>query len=127
MSKLKCRCGHIIVDQTDNLTYKADILPDQSFDRFLDSIDLIIKEFLNAEKNNDRQEWIKRNFNADYPDNLNDSQMLGDLVTNRYTNLFKKIYQCENCGRLFIQERNGENKFISFHPDKSDWKDILSK
>jgi hypothetical protein len=29
MSKLKCYCGHVIVDQANNLSYSADYLPDE--------------------------------------------------------------------------------------------------
>jgi hypothetical protein len=29
MSKLRCTCGHVIRDQTDNLPYKAYFVPDE--------------------------------------------------------------------------------------------------
>ncbi len=41
--KFGCRCGHTIKDSTDNLSYKGEIIPDQSFDAYYAAIDVIWK------------------------------------------------------------------------------------
>ena len=36
MSKMGCACGHVIRDQTDDLPYKATVLPDQRLYSFFE-------------------------------------------------------------------------------------------
>ena len=42
MAKIGCRCGHIISDSSDNLPYKAALLPDEDGDRFFEMSDDIV-------------------------------------------------------------------------------------
>ncbi len=126
MSKLSCKCGNIIVDQVDSLPNKADIIPDSSFNEFMDHIDSVIEGYLNAEMNNTRDEWFKNNFNSGYPSDLPAKEMISDLVFNKYDNIFKQAYQCEMCGRLYVQLQKSES-FASFKPENNNWKDILDK
>ncbi|HEU0298211.1 MAG TPA: hypothetical protein VFR37_02130 [Longimicrobium sp.] len=41
--KIQCRCGALIVDQTDNLPHKAHVIPDQEWEGVLDAIDHAIE------------------------------------------------------------------------------------
>ncbi len=126
MGKLRCKCGNIIIDQTDNLSYKADILPDTSFDEFLDDLESIIESFLESKEKDKKAEWIDTNFGKDYPRNLSNAQMIGDLITKCYVHLFKYAYQCTECGRVYIQIGNSD-KYASFKPEEDNWKGILDK
>jgi hypothetical protein len=126
MSKLGCRCGHVIVDQTDYLPYKGDIVPDQTFFEFLDKIDQAINDLLIATKDNKRAEWIKKHFLEMYPQDLSNIQMLGDIFSKYYFPLIKHIYQCEKCGRLWVQKDKTE-QFIPFKPEDEKWESVLEK
>ena len=127
MSKLGCKCGHVIVDQTDCLPYKGEIIPDKTFYDFFDKISDGIESLVEATKNGKRKEWIEQNFAAPpYPMDLTDAQMIGDIFSNFYNDLIKRIYQCENCGRIWIQVQN-TNNYVPFLPETADWKDILTK
>ncbi len=64
MAKLKCKCGHIIVDQTDNLKYKGYILPDTHVDDVSLNLTSNIDSLLDAIKNGKRLEWIKKYFDV---------------------------------------------------------------
>lgn len=125
MSKLSCTCGNVIADHTANLPYKADLLPDTLFFKAFDQITELIDSLIKYTKEGKREEWIKQNFNEGYPQDLTDTQMIGDIFSFRIMDFKKQIYQCVNCGRILIQIGN-TNRFTSFVPeDESECWDIL--
>jgi hypothetical protein len=125
MSKLKCVCGHVIVDQTDHLPYKADLIPDKSYDKFMDSVESDLSGLLKVKNDMEKQEWIKNTFFVPpYPTDLKDSEMISDVLSKHYMTHFKTIYQCEDCGRIFIQKCKTD-QFISFKPENDEWRGIL--
>jgi hypothetical protein len=67
----------------------------------------------------------KRNFLPGYPTDLNKSQMIHDLLTSYLANKTQTIYECENCGRIWIQVGQ-TNQFRSFYPDTKDTNGIFS-
>ena len=118
MSKLKCPCGFVIVDQTDNLSYKGS---DAISDILVESMDSLSE----ANKNNRRLEWIKAHFKVPpYPVHLNDSSMIFDLYTSAQLDKTRVIYECESCGRIAIQVGNTDH-FKFFSPDTKHTKGIL--
>ncbi|MBD5158691.1 MAG: hypothetical protein HDT23_00325 [Ruminococcus sp.] len=82
MSWLKCRCGHIIRDSSDFLSYKGSIIPDQDEDDFF----------------NRTEEMIK----SDNPDKNN---LICDFLC-ELAGMTKTVYQCSQCGRLYIENNN---------------------
>ncbi len=82
---------------------------------------------IEATKNGKRKEWIEENFAVPpYPMNLTDTQMIGDIFDRLYFDLRREMYQCEKCGRIWIQQPNSKF-FVSFLPEIEHWKDILTK
>ena len=123
MSNLKCKCGHIIVDQTDNLEYKGYILPDTYFDDVSESLTNNIESLLDAIKNGQRLHWIKDHFEVPpYPTDIKDSSMIHDLLN--VVNTTQDIFECENCGRIAIQVGQ-TNQFEFYQPESKDTKGIL--
>lgn len=124
MGKLKCRCGHIIVDQTDNLKYKGYILPDVHVDEVVDNLTNNIDSLVEAIKNKKRFEWIKQRFNVPpYPTDLKESSLIHDSLN--VIHKIQDIFECENCGRIAI-EIGRTNKFKFFSPDSDNYKGILN-
>lgn len=58
MSKLYCVCGHVIVDQRNNLPYKAKFLPDENEEAFWSAIINIIKSFNDAKDKGEKENWL---------------------------------------------------------------------
>ncbi len=83
-----CTCGYRISDTTDFLSYKAYMLADQDQDDFFDGMEKLIKD-----DSLSREECAER-------------------VVIRHANdyLKRNIYQCPQCGRIFIED-NEENGF----------------
>lgn len=126
MGKLICTCGHIIVDQTDNIRYKGYILPDTQVNKVSILLTESIDELVNATNSNKRLEWIKKNFSVPpYPTDLKDSSMIHDLLSNVVVETTQYIFECENCGRMAIQIGQ-TNQFKFFSPDTNDTKGILN-
>ncbi|WP_377157845.1 hypothetical protein ACFJIX_03745 [Roseateles sp. UC29_93] len=74
--KFACSCGHVIVDQTDFLPYKAYLIADQDWEDHCDSFEVA---------------WESRRM------------------------LDRTCYQCEQCGRLWIDDAGGQLQ--SFMPE----------
>jgi hypothetical protein len=119
--EFKCKCGHLIEDGED-LNYKAKLLPDIEFDAYTDQIDAQINEFIVMIMDGKREEWMESHFMEGYPRDLSNAQMLGDVLNWIYLGKTKEVFQCENCNRLWI-EKNGVN--LSFSPEEGDAGSIL--
>jgi hypothetical protein len=123
--KFKCECGHVIADQTDSLPYKCDLLPDDgTWDAFHWPIVLAMVEFAKSTANGDREGWLSRHFGTEYSRDLDDKSVISDLISG-YMSRLRTMYQCTECGSLFIQKRLG-GEFVMFKPADDDWHDILT-
>ncbi len=93
MSRIVCRCGEILRDNTDNISYKGHILSDKEFFPLLDIADELIES-----KSPDR-EALAMEFR----------RCIGGYIR------LRDVYQCYKCGRLLVEGENGE--FFSFAPE----------
>ncbi|WP_054971722.1 hypothetical protein [Paenibacillus sp. A3] len=85
--KIRCECGGIIVDQTDSLPYKGHLISDQDWFDFLDAIDRAIEKSGPTDKDKERAAMSIRRLAV---------------------HLTKLIYQCTNCGRLYVTNEEEE-------------------
>lgn len=123
--KFRCECGHIIRDQTDSLPYKCDILPDdRTWDAFQWPIVLAMVDFAKSTASGDREGWFSRHFGPEYPRDLNDESIVSDLISGHMSKL-RSMYQCTECGSLFIQKTLG-GEFVMFKPVDEDRQNILT-
>ena len=83
-----CRCGYVFHDNTDNLRFKASLLPAQFLGRF--------------------RELVKRDA-APHTDKTELYFPLTDLF-------FRTMYQCPQCGRLYIED-DDRFSFCVFSPN----------
>jgi hypothetical protein len=125
MSKLGCICGHVIVDQTDNISYKAKFLRDQDLDSYTNYLD-DVGSFLKAIKNGTREKWISEYFSPTYPVDISDSSIIFDIIARHAVEYEGDLYQCENCGRIKVQVQN-KNLIASFVPEDNNFKDIFKR
>lgn len=85
--KFKCKCNHIIVDQTDCLPYKGYVIPDKEWFNFLDAIDDGIEK--SGPSAEEKEEALMK-------------------VRRMAIRISKLAYQCNNCGRLYVSDGSGE-------------------
>jgi len=123
MSKLGCVCGHVIVDQTDNIIYKAHFVRDQDKEA-IDNQTEDIEAFIEAVRKGEREKWLSNYFGTDIYKTLPNASVVNDIIC-RYSAKFEsEMFVCEKCGRIKIQKGN-ENKFVSFLPEDNQWSDIF--
>ena len=123
MGKIRCECEHVIVDQTDNLSYKGYILPDQLIDEDLTKLVNRIDSLFNAIQSNEKEEWLAENFLPDYPKKLDLSSIISDIISVDLLAKTKDIFECENCGRILIEKK--DRSFKIYKPEGENDKGIL--
>lgn len=103
MSWIMCKCGNIIRDSSDYLSYKGEIMSNKELDAFYELAEECI-----CSDDPDREK-LYENFTY----NTCDEYIRYSL-----------IYQCEECGRILIEDikRGG---FCVFAPEGHDNKDLL--
>ena len=118
MSKLRCTCGHIIRDQTDQLPYKATVLPDELRGSFFAWVAEETQSYVEAALANAVGDWLlAKGYKADYVAlKLRHGEVLYDHIANKSRELRRDVYQCTACLRLYVQ-RSGTQRFVAFSPD----------
>ena len=87
--KIYCKCGNVLTDSTDDLSYKGSILADQDMNTFWEIIDKLEKPH-------------KGHISAF-------SEINGMLRRN--------MYQCTECGRLFVEDQANNYKLVRYEPE----------
>lgn len=90
--RIDCPCGAKIKDQTDNLPHKGHLIPDQEWFAVFDSLDAqIIDPLLEGQLEKNRAQSLARHL-------ISRSAVL--------------MYQCRDCGRLYICRRDRIDRFV---------------
>ncbi|HEX2076130.1 MAG TPA: hypothetical protein VHG08_00425 [Longimicrobium sp.] len=85
--KIQCRCGALIVDQTDNLPHKAHVIPDQEWEAVLDAIDHAVERSGPGA----------------------DAKMEACIGAWKTLSLASRLaWQCRACGRLWMEDQQYE-------------------
>ncbi|HEU5378916.1 MAG TPA: hypothetical protein VFV38_26120 [Ktedonobacteraceae bacterium] len=116
--KFRCPCGHIIRDQTDALSYKAQFIPDEDEEADFDMTVERIEAFIIARESGNLEEFLHDLFGEYHPVKEDLTSILFDLLTIA-TRSARFIYECENCGRVFIQKHceYGHNVYATYLPE----------
>ncbi len=126
MSKLGCRCGHVIVDQTDALPYKAYIREDKDVQEPIELMARALAQFFEVrgqeEESRFIHEFISRHEDpvwADFEVKSLKGKPLAEVlfslifpIWNRYDRM---IFECEACGRLWVGLEG--NNWVSYLPE----------
>src|SRR5262249_32807728 len=102
MSSIGCVCGHTIKDQTDNLPYKAQFLPDQNQDRLWKNIIDELTDLAELTLKGRQNEWLERHDAMRYAKDLSLRDNIVDFISGRFSSMTGDLFQCEKCGRLFV-------------------------
>ena len=105
MSKIVCRCGNILSDNTDRISYKGHIISDQEYFDLFDLADEMIES--NVSCREDLAMTFRRNIG------------FGETSYIR----LRDIFQCPLCGRILVENASGE--FCLFAPEEHDEKNLL--
>lgn len=123
MSKLDCRCGHVIVDQTDSLPYKASLLRDEVENAFWEEVNHELKPLMTAAESGDKA-VIDGAF-GEFAPWVNATNELESRISSLHIHRTSDVYECTNCGRLWVQ-KGASNQFVSYVPEEGNYQAILS-
>ena len=102
--KIECYCGEVIVDQTDCLSNKGYIIPDQEWFNILDAIDDAIEKSGPNEK---------------------DKESACMEIRKMLDRLSKTTWQCSNCGSLYVSKLGCELDYFQVGMEDTS-KNVLS-
>lgn len=127
MSKFRCTCGHIVVDSGQSEHIKGLVLRDQSFDVVHDQPSETAAEFIRAVVEGRRKEWVEKFYGRPYFE-ISDSSVVFDIMSYARDRAALDIYQCEACGRIFIERepQQASGSLRCFKPEDSDWRGALA-
>ncbi len=95
-----CKCGNIIRDTTDFLSYKADILASQDEEDFCEGMESLVTD-----------------------ESLSKVVCMNKLMSLYTHYAMRSIYQCSECGRLYVEDPEG--KLHCFVPEEHTNKELL--
>jgi len=117
MSKFGCTCGHVISDVSVPNEVTGHVLSDKSADVFYRDISEVVADFLKHQSDGRIADWRGKHFNDIYPKDEPPAEMIHDVLTGRLMDVTLAVLECDNCGRLWIQEAVGVNKYRGYSPD----------
>jgi len=118
MSKLGCKCGHVISDQTDNIPYKGHVLADVRYETFFVWLIEETQSYVEAAQAGRVEQWLlERGYEQDYVDlKLSHGDVLHDHIDAHFRMVKRDMYECEACGRIHMETRE-DNRFVGYAPD----------
>ncbi len=133
MSRMGCVCGHVIRDQTDDLPYKARILADEDTQRPRELLAQAIIDLLEARRQgpdaerdylirfrvafiNDDEENAANSVDK-YLNRTDLIQVLDEVIFAFWTRYERQIYECEQCGRLYLPDPTRRNHYLPYLPE----------
>lgn len=109
MSKFGCVCGHIIVDQRDHLPYKAYIREEEDMQKPIELLADILARYYEAHQQGQGDEFVREyelsrgdTWNASYLQDKPLREVLFSLIFPFWNHYDRSIYECEQCGRLWV-------------------------
>ena len=117
MSSFRCTCGNVITDITDDLPYKAYFLPDQDIDDALDNTMKEVAQFIEARECGEQDRYLREHGQISHVSTLKD--VLRHLFSHPTFNFGRTLYECEECGRIWMQAGPDKNMLVPYLPESA--------
>lgn len=117
VSKFVCKCGHVISDLKYPSPSSSTMLSETELVNVLSYAGELLRGLRHADATGRRKEWVGSTFDAGYPDDASDSEILEDALSRRIAELAVCVVNCNSCGRVHMQARPGAKEYSSFVPE----------
>jgi hypothetical protein len=124
MSKLRCTCGHIIRDQTDCIPYKALRYADEDTPVYFEAIETIADLVQAYEHEATERPPHPQPEQQKHDKRKGLTRQITRILGHYHIGHFRVLFECENCGRLWLQVNPRENTVVSYLPE-SDTRGVL--
>lgn len=125
MSKMACRCGAVISDVVTPTPTEGWLYRDEDLDEYYDEMSRDITAFFTAVREERRGAWIGQFFSPEYPADLPDVEIVQDIITSHAGRRSLSVAECDACGRLWVQRSHGENRYLSYAPERPGYAAVL--
>ena len=122
MSKFRCTCGYLLGFNIAPCRYDANVLRQQDADTVDNKIIRAVTEYLAFVAEGRRNEWFQQFYGEVFA--LEDASVISDIFSRYQNDFFLALHQCEQCGRLWLQEKPGGNVYHSYLPE-GPWRGAL--
>jgi hypothetical protein len=122
VSKFGCTCGHVIIDRTDYLPYKGQVLKDQDHETYFASTADALVEYLAGVRSGDIAEWHRK---WPFLQGKTDERVVWTLMGWFWRKFAVDVYECEQCGRMWVQEGTESQRFVPFIPEDTSTSRVL--
>jgi hypothetical protein len=112
--KFKCFCGNIIRDQTDNLPYKARYFADEDYEATYGDLVTFLAHLVEATAKGEQAAFRETYPN---PKELDIAAFISDNIAGFQARFGRFLYECEQCGRLWLQYDRRRNLYAPYTPE----------
>jgi hypothetical protein len=115
--KFACPCGHAISDTTDFLPYKGYITPDESWEDWLDTFSSALRDLADYHATGAVTPWMTKMMNILGARASDHRELLSETMLQWSAKFSRPIYECTECGRLFVDPGSKSNQMLSYKPE----------
>ena len=117
MSKLGCTCGHTIRDNTDSIPYKALCYSDEDTPVYFEAIETIADLLQARENPTAEQSFPPQPEQQKRKERMSLGHEITRILVYYHGGHRRDVFECENCGRLWLQVNPRENTYVSYLPE----------
>jgi hypothetical protein len=118
--KFACKCGHVISDTTDLISYKAWFIPDEDSVTADDGLMAELATFIEARERGEEDQYWQREqpwiAHGDYPTL---KEKLLHAFAGNHIRVGRAMYECEECGRIWMETRPDGAELVSYQPESA--------
>ncbi len=125
MGKLGCICGNVISDVRYPSPTEGSLIRQQDQDELQNTVSQSIASYFAALSSDRKQAWLTEFFLPGYPIEIDDASVVADIIARYELSRVMSVCECDKCGRLWVEETPGANKYRSFIPDQTGYSAVL--
>ena len=116
MSQFLCKCGHVISIVKYPSAHESIVLSQASLDHAIARVADVVAQLI-AVGSSDREEWLRRQFSAEYPSDASNCEIIDDVVSSECMRRGRRLIECPSCGRIYVEIEPENNKYMGFFPE----------
>jgi hypothetical protein len=103
--------------------YDAAVIREQGDELVYRAITRAVADFIAAVRENRRDEWLRHFYGELFP--IEDASVVHDILTGHLGEYTLGLHQCERCGRIWLQDGSGDNRYHPYLPGTDEWRGAL--
>lgn len=115
--KIRCLCDNIIYDQREDLPYTAEYIPDQDYEADKGTTIRFLAEMVRSWAAGEWEKFLDTHFSVKYPHDLPIDSIVSDFLTRQEILFRHNMYECDTCGRLWLQTHPDKDEYVSYLPE----------